>query len=180
MKLLLDTHVLLWSVGDPSRIASKARAQIEDATNVRLISAASAWEIATKHALGKLPLSQSPDVFVREAATDLCADELPITIRHALFTCFAVLAQRTHLIRSYEVTLLWATARCRPPYPILPSTSAGTASARSPRVNAARTRARTTSASSTRRTYTRASAAPRSTRSPRATASSIPTAGSTF
>jgi PIN domain nuclease of toxin-antitoxin system len=86
VKLLLDTHVLLWSVSEPERIARAARAQIEDASNLRLISAASVWEIATKHALGKLPLRERPDAFLRRALADLCAEELSITARHALLT----------------------------------------------------------------------------------------------
>src|SRR5262249_36793031 len=84
VRLLLVTHVLLWAAGDPDRLAPAARAQIEARANVRLISAASTWEIAVKHALGKLPLREPPEPFLRRASTDPCADELPITTRHAL------------------------------------------------------------------------------------------------
>jgi PIN domain nuclease of toxin-antitoxin system len=132
LKLLLDTHVLLWSVSDPARIAPEARAQIEEPANVRLISAASAWEIATKHALGKLPLREPPDAFLRRAGTDLCADELPITARHALLSASlpnhhrdpfdrllvaqaivegATLVTADHMLPPYGVALLWASAR---------------------------------------------------------------------
>jgi len=55
MRLLLDTHALLWwFMNDPQLPARVATAILDDANEV-LISAASAWEIATKHRLGKLP-----------------------------------------------------------------------------------------------------------------------------
>lgn len=55
MKALLDTHTLLWWMTDDSRLSSNARAVIGQRRNGILVSAASAWEIATKHRLGKLP-----------------------------------------------------------------------------------------------------------------------------
>lgn len=54
MKLLLDTHALLWAVLSPSSLSKKARTQIADPINVILVSVASAWEIATKVRLGRL------------------------------------------------------------------------------------------------------------------------------
>lgn len=56
MKLLVDTHVLLWSATDPQRLASGARAALEDGANDVLVSIVSAWEIAFKQSLGKLGL----------------------------------------------------------------------------------------------------------------------------
>jgi PIN domain nuclease of toxin-antitoxin system len=132
VKLLLDTHVLLWSVSDPDRIASAARAQIEDASNVRLLSAASAWEIATKHALGKLPLRETPQEFLLHVSADLVAEELTITARHAVLAASlpnhhrdpfdrllvaqamvegATLVTADHVLPAYGVPLLWASAR---------------------------------------------------------------------
>ncbi len=55
MKVLLDTHVLLWAVLSPASLSRKASAWIADEANVILVSSASAWEIATKVRLGKLP-----------------------------------------------------------------------------------------------------------------------------
>jgi PIN domain nuclease of toxin-antitoxin system len=55
VKLLLDTHVFVWAAGDQERLSGPARAAIEDGRNETLVSAASAWEIATKHRLGRLP-----------------------------------------------------------------------------------------------------------------------------
>ena len=55
MKLLLDTHALLWWWKNDPRLSKKALNAIKNENNVVLISAASAWEIATKHRIGKLP-----------------------------------------------------------------------------------------------------------------------------
>ena len=55
MRALLDTHALLWWVADSSRLSEVAYRAIADEANEKLVSAASAWEIATKHRLGKLP-----------------------------------------------------------------------------------------------------------------------------
>jgi PIN domain nuclease of toxin-antitoxin system len=54
-KFLLDTHVLLWAVSAPARLSRRAARTMRDEANELLVSAASAWEIATKHRLGKLP-----------------------------------------------------------------------------------------------------------------------------
>jgi len=78
--LLLDTHVLLWWLDDPEQISRAARMAIRDGTNTVYVSAAVAWEIAIKRALGKL---DAPDdlVAVMEANRFL---PFPITIAHAL------------------------------------------------------------------------------------------------
>lgn len=55
MKVLLDTCTLLWATLAPSDLSSEARRMIADESNVILVSAASAWEIASKVRLGKLP-----------------------------------------------------------------------------------------------------------------------------
>ena len=55
MKVLLDTHTLLWATLSPSDLSPKAAAIIADESNVILVSAASAWEIATKVRIGRLP-----------------------------------------------------------------------------------------------------------------------------
>lgn len=54
MKLLLDTHALLWWWNDDERLSTRAASAISDEGNTVIVSAASAWEIATKHRLGKL------------------------------------------------------------------------------------------------------------------------------
>ncbi len=53
MKLLLDTHLLLWAAGQPDRMPSAARKLLEDPENELIFSAASLWEIAIKRSLGR-------------------------------------------------------------------------------------------------------------------------------
>ena len=55
MRLLLDTHALLWWWADDPQLPSAARAALADESNEVLVSAATAWEIATKQRIGKLP-----------------------------------------------------------------------------------------------------------------------------
>lgn len=55
MRLLLDTHTFLWWLAGDRRLVRKARTAIGDAQNPVFVSAASAWEVATKHRLGRLP-----------------------------------------------------------------------------------------------------------------------------
>ena len=54
MRLLLDTHVLLWWLADDARLGRRARQAIATPTNLVFVSAATAWEIAVKRALGRL------------------------------------------------------------------------------------------------------------------------------
>lgn len=53
MRILLDTHVALWALVDDPRLGSEARSWIADPDNIVFVSAASVWEIAIKHALGR-------------------------------------------------------------------------------------------------------------------------------
>lgn len=55
MRLLLDTHAFLWWLDGNRRLSDTARRAIEDAANDIVVSAVSAWEITTKHRIGKLP-----------------------------------------------------------------------------------------------------------------------------
>lgn len=77
MKLLLDTHVILWWQRDDRRLNAKARAAISSA-DIVWVSAASAWEIAIKVALGRLRLTEPFHVLI--AADDFM--ELPIRLEH--------------------------------------------------------------------------------------------------
>jgi PIN domain nuclease of toxin-antitoxin system len=66
MRLLLDTCTFLWIVADAPELSRRARDLFQAADNEAYLSAASAWEIAVKHGLGRLPLPEAPDRFVRE------------------------------------------------------------------------------------------------------------------
>jgi PIN domain nuclease of toxin-antitoxin system len=57
MKLLLDTHILLWSIGDTKKLSKNLIAQIKNQDNEILVSAVSLWEIALKYSIGKLAVN---------------------------------------------------------------------------------------------------------------------------
>lgn len=84
MRLLLDTHALLWWLFDDPHLSSVAREAIADPQNGILVSAASGWEIATKHRLGKLPeagdVSRALPRYLRKARFT----ELAVRMDHAL------------------------------------------------------------------------------------------------
>lgn len=83
MRLLLDTHALIWAVDQPDRLGSRARSALEDAANELLISAATIWEIAIKTGLGKLTLSVPYREGMDRAIADLGSTILPITVEYA-------------------------------------------------------------------------------------------------
>ena len=66
MRLLLDTVAFLWLAEDDARLSAVAREAIVDPANDVFLSAASAWEIAIKHGLGRLRLQMPPDEYVPE------------------------------------------------------------------------------------------------------------------
>jgi PIN domain nuclease of toxin-antitoxin system len=83
MRLLLDTHVFLWLNTTPERIGEHLKL-IESADSELLLSAASSWEIAIKHALGRLPLPEPPQRYVPERMRAIGARGLPVEHTHAL------------------------------------------------------------------------------------------------
>ncbi|HJX57879.1 MAG TPA: type II toxin-antitoxin system VapC family toxin [Thiobacillus sp.] len=84
MKLLLDTHVLLWAAGSPAQLPPAARALLEDLNNELVFSAASLWEIAIKRGLGRADFQVDARV-LRRGLLDNGYLELPITSEHAVF-----------------------------------------------------------------------------------------------
>jgi len=83
VRLLLDTHAFIWWIAGNPSLSATAQAAIDDSTNDVLVSAASAWEIATKHRIGKLPDAAALAADVEAAIADQGFAALPITIRHA-------------------------------------------------------------------------------------------------
>ena len=79
MRLLLDTHVLLWSLADPRKLSGGTRAALADAHNDVFVSAVSGWEIAVKRALGKLEAPDDLEAGVRQQGFS----PLDLTFRHA-------------------------------------------------------------------------------------------------
>ena len=83
MKLLLDTHLLLWAAGAPERLSAAARALIDDPANTPIFSVASLWEIAIKRGLGRPDFDVDPRR-LRRGLLDNGYEELPITSAHVV------------------------------------------------------------------------------------------------
>lgn len=83
MKLLLHTHVVLWSVDQPHRLSATAQTEITDPVNDLAVSAATIWEIAIKWGDGKLTLSQPYLDWMIEAIITLNLEILPVTVAYA-------------------------------------------------------------------------------------------------
>ena len=83
MRALLDTHAFLWWLADSGRLSKTARRAIADDTNEIAVSAASAWEIATKVRIGKLP---GAEVLARDIAGHIARqgfEELAVSVTDA-------------------------------------------------------------------------------------------------
>ncbi len=84
MKILLDTQCWLWLQTSPERISERVRDQLADQEHALFLSAASAWEIAIKYALGKLPLPRAPAQYVPSRMQRSGTASLPVSHEHAL------------------------------------------------------------------------------------------------
>jgi PIN domain nuclease of toxin-antitoxin system len=130
MKLLMDTHCWLWSLAEPERLSPLVRQAFSSRHNDVYVSAATGWEIAIKHALGKLELPAPPDEYVTSRLAMQAVKPLPIEMSHALragvlpphhkdpFDRLLVaqaqidgllLVTADEQLRSYEVEILWAS-----------------------------------------------------------------------
>lgn len=105
MRVLLDTHILLWCLADDPKLSNQARRLIENATEV-YISAASYWELAIKIGLGKLEVDL---LEIRQAAEQSGFIEVPITSEHAI----AILGLASHHKDPFD-RLIVATAITEP------------------------------------------------------------------
>ncbi|MBY0322287.1 MAG: type II toxin-antitoxin system VapC family toxin [Reyranella sp.] len=84
MRLLLDTHAFLWWVFADSKLSRRARTAIEDEVeNQVFVSAASAWEIATKYRIGKLPDAAVVAGNLARTVAEEGFNELSVSVRHA-------------------------------------------------------------------------------------------------
>ncbi len=84
MRLLLDTHAFLWWVFADSNLSRRARTAIEDEVeNQVFVSAASAWEIATKYRIGKLPDAAVVAGNLARTVAEEGFNELSVSVRHA-------------------------------------------------------------------------------------------------
>lgn len=94
MKLLLDTHALLWWWTDDPQLSVGARKAILEESNSVLISSASVWEISTKFRLGKLAIAESALKQFRELAEADGFEHLPIIWQHSLLAGSYAMAHR--------------------------------------------------------------------------------------
>jgi PIN domain nuclease of toxin-antitoxin system len=85
MKLLLDTHLLLWAAGEPKRLSKQARTLIDNPVNELLFSAASLWEVAIKRGLGREDFKVDARL-LRRGLLDNGYSELPIISDHVVAT----------------------------------------------------------------------------------------------
>jgi len=83
MKLLLDTHLLLWAAGEPRRLPKQARILIDNPDNELLFSAASLWEVVIKRGLGREDFAVDARL-LRRGLLDNGYSELPIISHHVV------------------------------------------------------------------------------------------------
>ncbi|MEO0887672.1 MAG: type II toxin-antitoxin system VapC family toxin [Cyanobacteria bacterium J06648_10] len=129
MKLLLDTHCLLWWFAQPESLNENVIDQIADETNELWFSVASVWEIGIKVSIGKLPLPETVADYVPDRMMQLGAKSLQISAVHTLQLATLPMHHRDPFDRmlisqaqledmtlvsadsvfpKYEVALLWA------------------------------------------------------------------------
>ncbi len=85
MRLLIDSHALIWAVDDPNRLTAISSSALQNPRNQLIVSAATIWEVAIKVGTGKLKLSGPYRPWITKAIFDLGATILPITIDYADF-----------------------------------------------------------------------------------------------
>ena len=128
MKLLLDTHTLLWWRDNPAELSETALAALRDPNNTLLISLATLWELQIKVGLNKLSVDVSLSEMVRQEVEENGMELLPITANHIYAlsslphhhrdpfdrlliaqaqTENATLVTKDHLIALYSVATLW-------------------------------------------------------------------------
>ena len=82
-RLLLDTHVWLWSITTPGKLGREGRSLLENTDNELFLSAASSWEIAIKYRLGRLELPEPPHKFIPPRLIRDSIRPLPVEHHHA-------------------------------------------------------------------------------------------------
>jgi len=128
VRLLLDTVTFLWATLDDPRLSSRAREALTDPGNDVFLSAVSAWEIAVKHSLGRLPLPGRPAQFIAAQRSLHGIQSLPLEEGSALYVthlpdlhgdpfdriliCQAIvhglaLVTPDHQIAQYPVRIIW-------------------------------------------------------------------------
>jgi PIN domain nuclease of toxin-antitoxin system len=83
VRVLIDSHCVIWAVDDPSRLSAAAVNALQDSANELLLSAATIWEIAIKAGLGRLSLSMPYRQWMERAIADLGLTVVPISVDYA-------------------------------------------------------------------------------------------------
>jgi len=83
VRLLLDTHILLWSAGQPDKLSTEARTLLLDTSNTLFFSAASIWEIIIKRGLGRADFTVDPLRFRKQLVIN-GYEEVAVSADHAL------------------------------------------------------------------------------------------------
>ena len=83
MRVLIDSHVLIWAVDEPARLGKGALTALQDPANDLLVSSGTVWELAIKVGLKKLTLSIPYKQWMTKAIADLSLSVLPISVDHA-------------------------------------------------------------------------------------------------
>jgi len=84
LKLLLDTHIWLWSVTHPSRLGTRVTKALGDTENELWLSSVSVWELTVLHRKGRLKMPQDVPAWVASSMEDLKLIEAPLTVEVAL------------------------------------------------------------------------------------------------
>jgi len=79
MKLLLDTCAFLWLTTDSEELSEQAKVLFKNTENPVYLSCVSVWEIVVKHQLGKLPLPDEPEIFIKQQCQQHIIEMLPLT-----------------------------------------------------------------------------------------------------
>jgi PIN domain nuclease of toxin-antitoxin system len=83
MRLLVDTHALLWAISGDRKLSKRAHEALASLESEVFVSAVSTWEISTKYRLGKLPEAESLSGNLNRIVEQVGFHELPISIEHA-------------------------------------------------------------------------------------------------
>jgi len=83
MRVLIDSHALIWAVDEPARLGKAAASTLQDPANELLLSAGTTWELGIKVGLKKLTLTTAYRVWMMKAIGDLSLSVLPISVDHA-------------------------------------------------------------------------------------------------
>lgn len=86
LKLLLDSHVLIWLQAEPDRISKTALTAITDKSNIRFVSVATFWELTLKCKKGRLELKPDPETFLAKACKLSDIKILPVEAHHVFAT----------------------------------------------------------------------------------------------